>query len=162
MIHEVQGDILLSRASAIAHGVAPNDHFEQGLALALRERHPDMYQEFRRNYHVNHPDCGEIAHWEGPGTHIIHLFTQEKAPERAHGHAGKATLVYVHKALRNLARHIEKEKLPSLAISRLATGVGGLSWAEVKPEIEAQLGKLECRVNVYSTYVAGQAAEEAL
>ncbi len=26
MIHEVSGDILLSKAEAIAHGIAPNDH----------------------------------------------------------------------------------------------------------------------------------------
>jgi O-acetyl-ADP-ribose deacetylase (regulator of RNase III) len=37
MIHEVSGDILLTTAQAIAHGVAPNDHFDHGLALALRE-----------------------------------------------------------------------------------------------------------------------------
>ena len=40
MITKVRGDILLSGAQAIAHGVAPHDHFNQGLALALRERHP--------------------------------------------------------------------------------------------------------------------------
>ena len=36
MIHEVEGDILLSSAHAIAHGVAPNDDFRSGLAHALR------------------------------------------------------------------------------------------------------------------------------
>ncbi len=38
MIHEVAGDILLTKAQAVAHGVAPNDHFDSGLALALREQ----------------------------------------------------------------------------------------------------------------------------
>lgn len=42
MIHYVSGDILLSKAAAIAHGVAPNDHMDHGLALALRERWPAM------------------------------------------------------------------------------------------------------------------------
>ena len=40
MIHEVAGDILLTKAQAVAHGVAPNDHFDSGLALALREQWP--------------------------------------------------------------------------------------------------------------------------
>ena len=48
MIHEVTGDILLTNAQAIAHGVAPGDHFDHGLALALRERWPDMARDFRR------------------------------------------------------------------------------------------------------------------
>ena len=32
MIYEVTGDILLSKADAIAHGVAANDPMDQGLA----------------------------------------------------------------------------------------------------------------------------------
>ncbi len=38
MIHDVSGDILLSSAQVIAHGVAPNDLFHSGLALSLREK----------------------------------------------------------------------------------------------------------------------------
>lgn len=37
VIQEVSGDILLSRAAVIAHGVSPNDDFHLGLAHALRE-----------------------------------------------------------------------------------------------------------------------------
>ena len=47
MLEEVAGDILLSKAQVIAHGVAPGDHFNQGLALALRERYPAMARDFR-------------------------------------------------------------------------------------------------------------------
>jgi O-acetyl-ADP-ribose deacetylase (regulator of RNase III) len=42
MIKEVSGDILLSKAQVIAHGVAPNDPFHNGLALQLREQWPAM------------------------------------------------------------------------------------------------------------------------
>jgi len=44
MIREVAGDILLTKAKVLAHGVAPNDNFATGLALALRERWPAMYK----------------------------------------------------------------------------------------------------------------------
>ncbi len=37
MIQEVEGDILLTKAGAVAHGVAPHDNFANGLALKLRE-----------------------------------------------------------------------------------------------------------------------------
>ena len=46
MLKEVTGDILLSTAGAIAHGIAPHDNFKQGLALSLRERWPGMYKDF--------------------------------------------------------------------------------------------------------------------
>lgn len=160
MIYEVSGDILLSKAQLIAHGVAPNDHFEQGLALSLREKFPAMYQDFRHHYHVSHPESGEIALWAGEGMRIVHLFTQEKAPDRAGGHAGKAQLKYVHKAMRNLHKLIEKDGIKSVALPRVATGVGGLSWDDVKAEIQQQLGTLSCNVFIYTTYVKGKAADE--
>ena len=47
MLKEVAGDILLTKAEALAHGVAPNDNFANGLALALREQWPAMYKDFR-------------------------------------------------------------------------------------------------------------------
>lgn len=47
MIHDVQGDILLTQAQAIAHGASPNDHFTVGLALSVREMWPSMAKDFR-------------------------------------------------------------------------------------------------------------------
>ena len=44
MIHYVAGDILLSGAQAIAHGVAPKDPMTQGLARALHEKFPAMHR----------------------------------------------------------------------------------------------------------------------
>ena len=40
MLHELSGDILLTKADVLAHGVAPNDDFKNGLARALREKFP--------------------------------------------------------------------------------------------------------------------------
>ena len=52
MLKEVAGDILLTKAEALAHGVAPNDNFANGLALALRERWPAMIKPYG-NHMVN-------------------------------------------------------------------------------------------------------------
>lgn len=46
MIHEVEGDILLSGATAIAHGVAANDPMNQGLAEALHKNYPPCIKTF--------------------------------------------------------------------------------------------------------------------
>jgi hypothetical protein len=44
---------------------------------------------------------------------------------------------------------------------RLATGVGGLDWKDVKPLLEKHLGQLSIPVYVYGTYHPGvQAAEK--
>jgi O-acetyl-ADP-ribose deacetylase (regulator of RNase III) len=160
MLHYVSGDILLSRARALAHGVAPDDHFDTSLALALRERWPALAKEFRHFCHNHHPQPGGLWAWITPdGVRIVNLLTQE--PPASHGQKpGKATPAHVGHALHALRRLIEKEKIESLALPRLATGVGGLSWDDVKPLIERHLGDLKVPIYVYETYRAGQKASE--
>jgi len=165
MIREVTGDILLSNAQLLAHGVAPNDDFKNGLALALRERFPSLYKDFRHWCKTVSPRPGEVWVWSGVGENgrtvrIACLLTQE-APAREGGHPGRAKTSYVNKALHALAKLIEAEGYTSVALPRLATGVGSLDWNEVRPLIDATLGSLNVPVFVYTTFHKGVAANEA-
>ncbi len=66
MIHYVSGDILLSRAQAVAHGVAPKDPMNQG--------------------DQTHPKPGGAWMWGGPGgVRMVNLITQEGG----YGHGGR-------------------------------------------------------------------------
>jgi O-acetyl-ADP-ribose deacetylase (regulator of RNase III) len=159
VITKVRGDILLSDARAIAHGVAPHDHFNQGLALALRERHPAMAKDFRHFCHQENPKPGHAWLWAGPQRVVINLMTQEPAPDEK-AHPGKATAHNVSHALKELRKVLEDEAIPSVALPKLATGVGGLDWSEVEPLIESHLGDLDIPVIVYETYEKGQKANE--
>ncbi|HEU4683460.1 MAG TPA: macro domain-containing protein [Nitrospira sp.] len=162
MIREVSGDILLSRAQAIAHGVAPHDDFKQGLALALREQWPGMYKDFRHYCQTYNPKPGTLWSWKGPGSPvIINLFTQEPAEDHR-GRPGKATIQNVHHALQALKKELVVHSVGSLALPRLATGVGGLSWDHVKPLIEEALKEAGIPVYVYTTYRKGVAASEGV
>lgn len=164
MIHELSGDILLTKADMLAHGVAPGDDFKNGLALALREAFPSLYKDFRHFCKVRTPKPGTLWLWQGVdqlGRHvrIANLFTQEPPPH-AGGHPGKAHTEYVNKALHQLKKLITDEGLKTVALPRLATGVGGLDWAHVGPLVRDQLGEVDAQVAVYTTYQPGvQAAE---
>ncbi len=158
MLREVSGDILLSSADALVHGIAPFDHFNQGLALALRERWPSLYKDFRHYCTNFHPKCGELWTWGGPNhVRIINLFTQD-APLSEHHKPGKASVENVHHCLRALKKEIEKEKFKTIAIPRLACGVGGLDWNSVKEIIWRDLADCRAEVHVYSQYVASKEA----
>ncbi|MCC6670868.1 MAG: macro domain-containing protein [Planctomycetes bacterium] len=159
MLHYVSGDILLSSASLLAHGVAPNDHFSSGLALALRERWPAMVKDFRHWCHQHSPRPGDVWIWSGPGIRVAHLLTQDEAKD-AHSHPGRARSDHVNHALRNLARAIEQERVASLALPRIGTGVGGLDWEVVKPLFAHHLGGLKIPVYVYESYRRGERAAE--
>lgn len=160
MIFEVEGDILLSKAQAVVHGVGVDDDFKQGLALKLRERWPALYKDFRHYCQTTSPEEGSVWSWKGAGgPAIVSLFTQAPPPKKG-GHPGKASLTNVNHALRNLAAAIQSEGYQSVAITRLATGVGGLDWDDVKPLIERHLGALKITVYVYTKFVKDQPGEK--
>jgi O-acetyl-ADP-ribose deacetylase (regulator of RNase III) len=161
MIHLVEGDILLSKAHAIAQGVGINDPMDKGLALSLHNSYPAMHKDFHHWCHQHSPEAGEAWAWvNAEGKFVVNLITQEKADAHDHRH-GKATLGHVQHSLKALAKIAVAEKFTSLALPRLATGVGGLDWADVLPLIEKKLGDLNIPVYVYETYHADKAAVEA-
>lgn len=162
MIHEVEGDILLTDAKAIVHSVAPNDDFKKGLALSLRENWPSMYKDFRHFSHSHHPKEGTLWTWaSAEGKRIFNLFIQEHAKDH-NSNPGSATIPYLNSALKELRAQIEKENVPSVALPKLGTGVGNLNWKEVKPLIEKHLGDLKIPVYVYTTYHKDQKAQESV
>jgi O-acetyl-ADP-ribose deacetylase (regulator of RNase III) len=165
MIHEVSGDLVLSSAAAIAHGVAPNDHFNSGLALQLRERFPAMFKDFRHYGQTAHPKPGDLWTWSGVGpegpVHIVSLFTQDGGFE--HGaKPGRAHVDSVNHCLKKLHKWVEEQKPASLALPRLATGVGGLKWEDVSPLIRQHLGAVKIPVVVYTGFKAGVKASEPI
>jgi len=167
MIREVEGDILLSRAQVIAHGIAPQDPFDTGLALALRERWPSLVADYRHAAHGEAHKPGEIWCWAGVDENggvrsIVNLLTQDSLHSGHAAKPGKASLTNVGHALRGLAKYIASENIRSVALPRLATGVGALDWSDVKPLIEKYLGDLNVDVIVYEVYRKGVKAEEKL
>jgi len=160
MIYLVEGDILLSKAQALAHGISINDPMNKGLALALHNQYPAMHKDFHHWCHQHHPEPGDAWMWGGTNeVRIINLITQEGVDSHDH-RLGKATLSNINHALRALTKIISAEKLTSIALPRLATGVGGLEWDQVWPMIENHLGAIGIPVYVYSVYRPGQKAKE--
>ncbi len=167
MIREVEGDILLTHAQLIAHGIAPQDPFDSGLALALRERWPSMVRDYRHAVRANSINPGEVWPWagvneDGSVRRILNLVTQNNLGDGKTARPGKASLENVRHVLQNLAKYVQAEGITSVALPRLATGVGGLDWSEVKPLVQQYLGELTIPVVVYEVYQKGVAADEKL
>jgi O-acetyl-ADP-ribose deacetylase (regulator of RNase III) len=160
MIYEVAGDILLTRAQAIAHGIAANDPMTEGLALSLHEKFPAMHKDFHHWCHTNRPGAGAAWMWGGAGgVRIVNLITQEGG----YGHGArpyKATLKHVRDSLKELTKIIAKESIASVALPRLATGVGGLAWDDVHPVVIERLDDLDIPVYLYTEFHVGQRASE--
>lgn len=98
MIYEVNVDILLTKAPALAYGIAPNDPFDQGLARALREQWPAMPRDYHHYANQTHPRLGELWSWGTSGKRSI-LLTQEGGFEYG-ARPGRATVGNANHCLR--------------------------------------------------------------
>jgi O-acetyl-ADP-ribose deacetylase (regulator of RNase III) len=155
MIREVKGDILKTKAQTIAHGIAPMDPMSQGLALALHQKYPTMHKDFHHWCHAHNPQPGDAWLWEGPdGERIVNLITQA-AGEGHQAHPLRAKVSDVNHTLRSLRKLVAKHSIESLALPRLATGVGGLDWKDVKPLIGNHLADVGVPVDVFVEFHAG-------
>ena len=91
---------------------------------------------------------------------IVNLLTQDAAYDRG-SQPGKAQVKHVNHALHELKRVVQEEGFKSVALTRLATGVGGLDWeTEVKPLVYDVLSDIGVPVYVYTVFHAGETAEE--
>ena len=98
--------------------------------------------------------------WGAPGgARVVNLLTQVGG-YGVGARPGRATLHHVRESLRALAKMAVKEHYESVAVPRLATGVGALTWGDVLPIIEDRLGALGIPVYVYAEYRPGKIAHE--
>lgn len=162
MVQLVAGDILHSKADVIAHAIAPDEDFTTGLAKAIRQKWPALVKDFQA-YRARHPlRPGNIWVWKTPyGRRIVSLVTHEVAVTQKKGRkAGKATSAYVDHALVALHALVRRSRAKSLAISRLATGSGGLAWGDVEPFIHEHFAELKIPVALYDRHRKGIKAKE--
>ena len=160
MIHQVEGDILLSKACAIVQGVGINDPMDKGLALALLNLYPEMCKDFNRWCHQHNTRPGEAWLWNGTNNiRIVNLITQDVIDSHDY-RLGKATLNNIKHALDALVKIILKEKITSIALPKLATGSGDLDWDDVWPLIENSLGDIDIPVYVYTRHHSSQKGKE--
>ena len=148
----VSGDLFLSGAQTLAHGVSCRGRMGAGIAVEFKRQHPVMFQEYRRRCRAGGLQPGEIFLWKSPGRWILNLATQDALRG--------SRLQYVETALRNVANTYEREGIQSIAMPQIASGLGGLSWSEVRPVIEQELGPLRIPIFVYEHFVAQSPAHE--
>ena len=158
-LFEVCGDILLSPAQTIAHGVAPGENYPTGVALALRERWPDAVADFKAACRRDHLKPGAIHLWRGPDKWSLNLLTQDSA-QRKDVRETVAHAEYLREALRAAKRDLTSLGITSIAAPRLCAGHGKMKWIEVWGILQELWGSLPIPVFVYTDYKKGVACAE--
>jgi len=123
------GDLFSSTCPALGHGVNTLGRMGAGIAVEFRRRWPAMYDAYVEACRSGRLRPGGIFVYQAPDRLIVNMATQ-----RGIGR-GSARLEWVREAAR-LAGQLELE---SLALPRIAAGLGGLAWEDVADVLEAEL-----------------------
>lgn len=149
MIKFVSGDILRTTSEYLVHGVATDSQegMGTGLALKISTRWPEVQRHFRQFTRGNKFQGGDLfvvaPARNRPG--IIYIATQPDMYQ--------ATLPFLNRGLRKLARYCVKHKIDSVSLPKIGAGLGKLDWeTETKPLIMKRLADLETTFYLYEDF----------
>lgn len=150
-IEFVTGDLFENEyaAQALAHGCNCQGAMGAGIASGFRDRYPDMFAEYRSRCRSTPRqfNLGEVWLWkEAARPWVFNLATQEGVWR---SRASYEAIVTSLSAMRTLA---DAEGVTSIAIPRIGTGYGGLSWRKVRAIIEQHFADWPGRLVVYETF----------
>lgn len=141
------GNLFTSEMQTLVNATNTQGVMGGGIALAFRERYPEMYEDYRiaclNDEHT--VDLPHLYRYEHHGDWILNLATKDLV-------RNDSTIENIKAGLRWVVRHYRKEGIESMALPALGCGLGGLQWKEVKPIMVYYLGKIEIPIEIYEPH----------
>ena len=139
LVEIVRGNILDADVEALVNTVNCVGVMGRGIALQFREAFPDSYHAYKSACDRGDVRTGHVfvtaANCLDNPRYVIHFPT--KVHWRTH-----SRLEYIEAGLESLVDEIHRLGIRSIAVPPLGCGLGGLSWAQVRPRIEHALAAL--------------------
>ncbi|HZS85954.1 MAG TPA: macro domain-containing protein [Chloroflexota bacterium] len=157
-IRYVSGDLFANEfgAEALAHGCNCRGSMGAGIAVGFRERYPEMYAEYRRRCKAmpREFNVGDAFLWKTEGRPwVFNLGIQEDYWR------SRATYAGVEAALRAMRAQSDSEGVASIAMPRIGTGYGGLSWRKLRPMVDNAFADWPGTLYVYEEYIPSPATD---
>ena len=139
-----KGDIFESKAQVIVNTVNCQGVMGKGLALAFKEKFPDMFAVYQQDCKSRKLRIGRPILYKESTPWILNFPTKDhwRLPSK---------LEYLEKGLEFLVAHYKKAGIKSIAFPKLGAQNGKLSWDEVGPLMAKYLSQLDIDVYVYIT-----------
>ena len=143
MIKYIKGDLFEADVDAFAHGCNTGGKMGAGIAREFKRKFPQMYKDYKAR-------CAKAEFNPGEGyiylnerkPHIINLATQASL--------GGAEIEFVDNALRWLAKNYQIHGLKSIAMPKIASGLGRLNWElDIKPILHKYFDNENVLITVY-------------
>ncbi len=142
MIEYIEGDIFSSPAQVIVNTVNTVGVMGKGLALAFKQRYPEMFACYRTACEKRQLKIGKLMLWYAPD-HWILLF-----PTKEHWR-NPSKLEYIENGLIKFVNTYADKNITSIAFPRLGCGNGELNWDDVRPLMERYLKPLPIDIYIY-------------
>mgnify|MGYP001160721751 CR=1 FL=1 len=141
-IQYLKGDIFDSKAQVIVNTVNCQGVMGKGLALAFKERFPDMFTAYQQDCKSGKLHIGRPTIYTKSTPWILNFPTKNlwRYPSK---------LEYLEKGLEFLVAHYKTVGITSIALPKLGAQNGKLSWDEVGPLMAKYLSQLDINVYIY-------------
>ena len=146
MVTTKTGDMFSSDAQTLVNTVNCVGVMGKGVALAFKERFPEMYREYVRLCDAKRVHLGEPYLYKQLTEPWILNF-----PTKDHWRS-VSRLADIVSGLEYLEGHYEDWGITSLAVPPLGCGQGGLEWRVVGPTLYRHLSRLRVPVELYAPH----------
>ncbi len=149
----VNKDIFTLNTEAVCNPVNCVGVMGRGLALQFKHnfRHTDYFEFYKAKCRA-----GKIRPGKVDVSRVMTRGTEKEAPRQLYivnfptkDHwRDPSQLSWIIEGLESLKLWINTNNIKSIAIPRIGSGLGGLTWQDVREQIERVLANVECRVVV--------------
>lgn len=141
MIHYIHDDITKSQCDIICHQVNCQGVMNSGVAKAIREKWPEVYEQYREDYEYavmnNHPMLGNlsICTRTKDGKIIVNMFAQE-----FYGYSGQKFTSYdaFWSCLMRIKQWVKDDQTLAFPL-KIGSDRGGAKWPVIRTMIEQAL-----------------------
>ena len=142
MIDYIEGNIFDSPAQVIVNTVNTVGVMGKGIALAFKQRYPEMFQRYKTTCEKHLLTIGKLMLFY-EADHWLLLFPTKE------NWRNPSKLEYIEKGLMKFVSTYAEKGINSIAFPRLGCGNGELNWNDVKPLMEKYLKPLPIDVYIY-------------
>ncbi|MCP4356011.1 MAG: macro domain-containing protein [Proteobacteria bacterium] len=150
MINFTKGDILKKDTEAIVNTVNCVGVMGRGIALQFKKAFPNNFNAYKSACEHKEVKPGSMFIYDTGNFYPRYIIN---FPTKRHW-KGKSRIEDIRSGLKSLAEEIKKLQIKSISIPPLGCGLGGLSWEDVRKEIEHAFSDIK-DVEVYLFEPAG-------
>ncbi|HET8845870.1 MAG TPA: macro domain-containing protein [Ktedonobacteraceae bacterium] len=139
-----KGDIFDSTAHVLVNPVNCKGHMGKGLALAFKQRYPQMFASYQQECREGKLRIGCPTLYKASTPWILNFPTKDHWRD-------DSKMEYLEEGLQYFVAHYQALWIKSIAFPKLGAGLGKLSWDQVGPLMVRYLSRVDIDVDIYIT-----------